>query len=494
MPFARPRVTPHRTALVAVLTLVAVLGTGMALSPTAAHAADRGDAASPPPSPRPIPTPDPDVPRGVTPAPAPTPSPTPTPTPTPSPTPSGPTTLGASVTFHGRGYGHGVGLSQYGARGRALAGATAAEILAHYYRGTTFGAVPLDTPIRVRVLDGFAATTSKPLVLIGRSGPWRIDGIATVFPDGARLEARATRSTSPSGPAYAWRVKVIASSGSVLRDATGGGSLRLRGTTSATLFKVESRTSVFDLYRGTIRVGLNETSGLATVTDELLLEHYLRGVVPAEMPAGWSTEALKAQSIAARSYAGRRLRPSVSYFDVVDDTSSQVFVGVLGEKATTTAAIEATAGVVLKNGSEIANAMFHSTGGGGTEHNENVYVSETGVKVAGPVSYLRGSLDRRANGTAFDDSSPYATWKTATYTRAQLSAWFAADSRTNVGSLTALDLRVRGISGRLIRVTLIGSLGSKTVSGDVFRSVFNAGRPSGDPLFRSTLFDTKPVP
>jgi peptidoglycan hydrolase-like amidase len=138
--------------------------------------------------------------------------------------------------------------------------------------------------------------------------------------------------------------------------------------------------------------------------------------------------------------------------------------------------------------------MFHSTGGGATEHNENVYVSETGAMVAGPVSYLRGSPDRRPDGTPYDSTSPYATWRTASYTRAQLSAWFAGDSRTNVGTLRALDLRVRGVSGRLIRVTLIGSLGSKTVSGNVFRTIFNAHRPAGDPMLRSTLFDTKPVP
>ena len=110
------------------------------------------------------------------------------------------------------------------------------------------------------------------------------------------------------------------------------------------------------------------------------------------------------------------------------------------------------------------------------------------------MSYLRGSLDRRDDGTAFDDAAPYATWKTKTYTRAQLSTWFGRDSRTKVGTITALDLRNRGVSGRLISVTLIGSLGTKTVSGNVFREVFNANRPAGDPSMRSTLFDLKPVP
>jgi hypothetical protein len=110
------------------------------------------------------------------------------------------------------------------------------------------------------------------------------------------------------------------------------------------------------------------------------------------------------------------------------------------------------------------------------------------------VSYLRGSTDRAADATSYDAAAPYATWATRTYTAAQLSAWFAADSRTNVGTLTALDLRNRGVSGRLISVTLIGTAGTKKVSGEVFRSIFNAGRPVGDPMLRSTLFGTAPIP
>ena len=110
------------------------------------------------------------------------------------------------------------------------------------------------------------------------------------------------------------------------------------------------------------------------------------------------------------------------------------------------------------------------------------------------VSYLRGSSDRDPGGISYDAAAPSATWATRTYTAAQLSAWFAADPRTNVGTLTALDLRNRGASGRLIRVTLIGTAGTKQVSGEVFRSVFNAGRPLADPMLRSTLFATAPIP
>lgn len=407
--------------------------------------------------------------------------------------PAGSTPVGATVTIHGRGYGHGVGMNQHGARGRALDGATSTEILAQYYQGATLGSIPLDTPIRVRVLRDFKATATRPLVLYGRRGEWRFDGSATVYPKDARLEVRPTVTVTASGTSVAWRVKVIGPDGTILRDAAIK-SFRLRGVTTTTVFQVASRASSYDQYRGVIRVGLKTTEPLASATNERSLEGYLRGVVPAEMPSSWPAEALKAQSIAARSYAARRLRPGVSYYDVDDDSTSQVYLGILGEKATTTAAIRATAGVVLMSGSTIANTLFHSTGGGATEHNENVFVTATGSKVASPVSYLRGSLDRRADGTAYDAGSPYATWKTLTYTQTQLSTWFGRDTRTNVGTITALDLRDRGVSGRLISVTLIGSLGTKKVSGSVFRSVFNANRPSGDPSMRSTLFDLEPVP
>ena len=103
-------------------------------------------------------------------------------------------------------------------------------------------------------------------------------------------------------------------------------------------------------------------------------------------------------------------------------------------------------------------------------------------------------MDRAEDGSPYDSGSPYATWQTRPYTVAQLSAWFGSDPRTNVGTLAALDLRDRGVSGRLVSVTLIGSAGSRKVSGNVFRAVFNARRPSGDPMMRSTLVDIAPVP
>jgi stage II sporulation protein D len=398
--------------------------------------------------------------------------------------------LSGPVTFHGRGWGHGVGLSQYGARGRALAGQTAPAILGHYYGGTTAGTVDPASAIRVLVLLDWRPTAAVPLVIRGRGGTWTVDGIATPFP----AEATLRLSPTVAAGAVTWRLTVTASTGTLLHDAASSGSFRVRPAAAATTLQLDSKPSTYDRYRGVLRVIGGSTSTAIKVVNELTLDAYLRGVVPAEMPSTWPTEALRAQAIVARSYAARRLRPGVSYFDVTDDTSSQVYLGVLTEKASTDAAITATAGQVLRYGGGIALTVFHSTAGGATEHNENVFVSSSGAKTAAPVPYLRGVSDRTASGVAYDAAAPFATWQTKSYTVAQLSAYFGADARTAVGTLTTLDLRNRGVSGRLVSVTLIGTTGQKTVSGDVFRSVFNAKSPAADPAIRSSLLDLKPIP
>jgi stage II sporulation protein D len=238
----------------------------------------------------------------------------------------------------------------------------------------------------------------------------------------------------------------------------------------------------------------SSTTPTVSVVNEVVMESYLRGVVPAEMSSSAPAEALKAQAIASRSYALRRLHPSTGTYDIYDDTRSQVYHGFLAERATTNTAITATAGQVLKSGSVVANTMYHSTGGGATESNQNVWTSSTGAIVDSPVSYLQGSPDRAPDGTAYDKLSSYAIWHTTTYTLAQVQAFFAADYRTNVGTVVALDLTNVGVS-REISVTLIGADGTKkTVSSAIFISVFNAHRPSSDAPMRDTLFALAPIP
>ncbi len=369
-------------------------------------------------------------------------------------------------------------MSQHGARGRALAGQSYQTILAHYFAGTTLGSVDANKQARVLVLSGFSPTTTNPFAIYGRQGPFTVDGIAGTFPTDASV--RLVKSAS------GWLLIVIAPNGTELARRDGLTAVRVRPAAATTVLELPPRPSSYDTYRGNLYV---RAGTWISVVNEIALDLYLRGVVPAEMPASWPTEAIRAQAIAARSYAVRRIHPATGTYDLTDDTRTQVYQGLEGEASATTRAVAETAGVVVKSGSVVANTLYHSTGGGATENNENAFVSSTGAKVASPVSYLRGSADLRADGTSFDDGSPYASWKTDTYSVASLSAIFAADTRTSVGTLTSLDLSSRGVSGRLIRVVLRGSGGAKTVSGDVFRAVFNARNASGRPDLRSTLID-----
>ena len=332
-------------------------------------------------------------------------------------------------------------MSQYGARGRALAGQGSSEILGHYYRGATLGSIDPRTPIRVLVLSRWRATSSVPLVVYGRLTPWTIDAIAGTFPMNARMRLIPTAAITASGPRVTWRLRVEGPDGTVLFRGTKPASLIVRGISNASQLQPWSKSSSYDTCRGALRIMTSSTATTVSVVNEIGIDLYLRGVVPVEMPSAWPTAALESQAIASRSYAARRLRPGVSSYDVTDDTSSQVYRGVKGERSSTNLVIRSTAGVVLRSGGSIANALFHSTGGGGTERNENIYTSATGAKVSSAVSYLRGSLDRTAGGVPFDLGSPYSTWSTRTYGRARLSSWFGADPRTSVGTLLALDLR-----------------------------------------------------
>lgn len=421
-----------------------------------------------------------------TPSASPAAEPSPTPTVVPSPAaPVEPTILGETITFYGRGAGHGVGMSQYGARGRALAGQDAPTILSHYYQGATLGTLDPATRIRVLVLSKFAPTESRPLVIYGRVTPWTVDGIAAVFPPDARLRLVAGVT--------GWRLVVDGPDGAPLFDGAPPADIVIRAAGDDGRLQLWSKPTRYDRYRGFLRVVL-QSATRASVVNDVTLEQYLPGVVPVEMPSTWPSAALQAQAIAARSYAARRLRPAISYFDVPDTSASQIYRGVLAEKPATNEAVAVTVGSVLMSGAMIINALFHSSGGGATEANENVYTSATGRRVARPVSYLRGAIDRAVDGVPYDAGAPSAAWASATYSRAQLSAWLAADPRTNVGELLALDLRDRGVSGRLVSVTLIGSAGTKQVSGEIFRAVFNARRPRTDPILRSTLLDTAPIP
>jgi stage II sporulation protein D len=426
------------------------------------------------------------------------PSPTPAPTASPSPAPAVPawptttTTLDDTVQFFGRGYGHGVGLNQYGARGRALAGESADEILAAYFAGTTTGTTSPTRNVRVRLMAGYKPTSSSPLRIYGHGGDWEVKGIAGTYPADAQARIWLVTKVVNGVTTTSWRLRVDAPDGTRLLRATVTKKVVIRPASDTTVLQLFSKPSVYDTYRGRLKVFLRAST--IKVVNHVGLDDYLRGVVPVEMPSSWPAAALQAQTVSARSYTVRRLHPGRGSFDLYDDSRSQVYRGVKAERSTTDAAIAGTAGEILMSGTSVVNAFYHSTGGGATEDNEYAWVSSTGKVVAGAVGYLRGVEDVASDGTPYDAAAPHYAWTTTPISREMLSAIMSSDPRTDVGDLQRLNLTHRGVSGRLYRIKLVGSEGKKLVSGDVFRSVYNRYRPAGTRALLSNLFNLSPLP
>jgi len=149
-------------------------------------------------------------------------------------------------------------------------------------------------------------------------------------------------------------------------------------------------------YRGRIEVFAN-THGLLTVVNVIGLEDYVRGVVANELsPGGFpAIEALKAQAIAARTYAVRNRGQFMSQgFDLLPTTRSQVYRGLTSEQPLSTRAVDETRGLIATYGGEPINALYTSTCGGRTEDASNIFNEE--------VPYLHGrecSIEGR-NGLA----------------------------------------------------------------------------------------------
>ncbi|WP_295235422.1 SpoIID/LytB domain-containing protein [Veillonella sp.] len=226
-------------------------------------------------------------------------------------------------------------------------------------------------------------------------------------------------------------------------------------------------------YRGAIKV-VPTSSGAMMLINEVGLEEYLYGVVPAEVVPSWPQEALKAQAVAARTYALYTMKQSATKaYDVQPNTNNQVYNGQAAEFASTTSAVDATRGIVMKYNGQVIEALFHADGGGYTENSENVWGSV--------VPYLRGVKDYAQNG----DSSAW----TVSLTRATMENKLKAAGK-DVGTLKEIKLSTlrkrpmkqadRGVSGRVLTATFVGSKKSLTLSGDTIMKIFG---------LKSTLFD-----
>jgi SpoIID/LytB domain protein len=446
------------------------------------------------------------------PSPSPSVSPSPSPSPTPTPTPL--------FNFYGRGTHHGVGLSQYGARGRANDGQTFDQILMHYYTNTQIGTIDGQALIRVQLAASYKPTASKPARVTTIAGGWTNALFpGQTFGPGTYVEMwqpalapaapptpepspdpSSSPSASPSAPpspsptptpipAGHWVAVVFTSTGTEIARATGP-ELYMEATDASTVLNTSFKDShpAYTQFRGSMRLTVTSSGGLQQV-NVLPLDVYLRGVIPSEMPASWHIEAVKAQSIAARSYAWPRIGRAGSY-DILPTSANQVYRGLMAEHPRSNLAVDDTAGMVLLHNGKVITAYFHAASGGHTENSEYAFPGTAG-KPGSVVAYVRGKPDVDANGLAYDRSYGKFEFTSASFTMAQLSTIMSKNSATDVGNITSLSFE-RGVSGRVYRVTMIGSKGTKVVSGGIFRNTYNSHRLSGDSV-NSTMYWLQPI-
>ena len=207
------------------------------------------------------------------------------------------------------------------------------------------------------------------------------------------------------------------------------------------------------VYRGKLKAKVSD-GGLLAI-NPVGLQAYVKGVVPNEVPSSWPKAALRAQAVAARSYA--LATSGEGDFDVYDDVRSQVYGGRDSETERTNKAAKRTSGQVVRHGGKVATTYFFSTSGGQTESVEH------GFPGAAPAGYLKSVRD------PYDGASPYHRWKvrfSQSEIESELSAYFS-------GRLRKIKVLRRGDSPRIVTARVVGSNGSSRVSGPTLQAALD---------------------
>ena len=339
-----------------------------------------------------------------------------------------PATSDAAVrhVIRGAGFGHGIGMSQYGAYGYALEGAKYPGILAHYYKGTRLSTAP-SRPVRV---------------LLQPVDPYiRVRGATSV---GGRSLKPGTMYIAKRGGGG-----IVVTTSRGRRVGTFGSVIRFRGSDPMRLMGPALNSVTSGLYRGSIEVRVD--GGGVTSINELDMDSYIRGVVAGEMPSSWPLEALKVQAVAARTYALATSKTSGA-FDQYPDTRSQVYRGVTGESVRSDAAEKDTDGRIVTYSGTPAVTYYFSTSGG---HTENIEFSFVG-SLSKP--WLVGVPD------PYDTQSPWHRW-TVRLSEAALDRALRAPGR-----FKRIKVLERGVSPRVVRAQVVGTRGTRSVTGPQIRS------------------------
>lgn len=358
-------------------------------------------------------------------------------------------------TFYGSGFGHGLGMSQWGSYGLALEGWNHQEILTHFYSGSKLGRAT-DVPPTLRI--GLAQGRDK-VRLEAEEGPvdLRLGG----------RKAGDTIATIPRGQTWVVRVlddgyRIVDADGEPVGDPVGGPSSDLFAVYEPNRAHVRVPEAFHTYARGYIELNIYDCADRCAMRLVLVIdpEEYLYGL--AEVPSSWPVEALQAQAIAARTYALRKAasgqhRPgcdcalyATSYDQVYAGWDKEG--GLDGDRWVR--AVDDTAGTVLRYGGELIQAFYMSSSGGHTEDNENVWGGT-------PIEYLRGVCDPGD----YTSANPSATWQVS-FAAPRLSKALGL----GIGAVTGFAPAERGVSGRIVQVTVRGEQGSATISGATLRS------------------------
>lgn len=266
------------------------------------------------------------------------------------------------------------------------------------------------------------------------------------------LEALATVCLEASGSALVFR-----SGDATPEIAVGPLRLLPEAPEPAATSRVGSRR-----YRGILEV--RPQLGSLTVVNEVELEDYLYGVVPAESIPSWPLESLKAQAVAARTYAiAHRGQFASLGYDLKASVASQVYGGMAVEKPSTDRAVDETRGQILTYQGKVIDAFYSDCTGGYTESCSGVWGQD--------LPYLRAVPD-------FDQQSPRYTWE-ARFTPDQVKAALGKIPGT-IGDLVSLEATERSYTGRVRRARLAGTQGEVVVPGEKLRFAFG---------LRSTFFN-----
>ena len=219
------------------------------------------------------------------------------------------------------------------------------------------------------------------------------------------------------------------------------------------------------LYRGKLLVTINGNN--LQIINQVTLEDYVQGVLPAEMSSGWPTEALKAQAVAARTFALNTKNQGQHRgqgYDLCDGTHCQVYEGLAKESSASNAAVAATQGQILQYNGRPIYASFHASSGGATENSEDVWGNY--------LPYLRSVKDD-------DSQSPYHNW-TVKFTAAQVQRLLQAAGK-DIGVLQSITMEPladhkavtsRTASGKVYGIKLTGSTKSVVLTMEQGRKIF----------------------